>query len=248
MLGPTVQFQLRIPYQAYDCTARLNSGSVNVFATTLGRGWALPDNTNQTAKLGYHTIGARSLRVLLTAELQTAENGDGAVVAWRLADDGQGWKHARGPIVADDLFLGTVMDGRRETAGWLQPTFDDSEWASAAILHGPHATVAPPPSASPLLPLNATHPPLVLVALSPIRRLSPRAPVSVVETAPGVALLDFGVNQAATCQVLEQLDTALKIDSLCALSSIHFTSFRTCSVCCLVRLLSRIRRLRCPAL
>ena len=46
-------------------------GSSNVLASTLGRCWyAMPKYPG----LGYDTIGARSIRVLITAELRTAGN------------------------------------------------------------------------------------------------------------------------------------------------------------------------------
>lgn len=212
-IGPIVQFDRRVPYDAFDCTAALRAGGAeNVLATTLGRGWfALADGNGQTDALGYHTIGARSLRVLVTAELETLNftaitaptnptTTPATTRRWRL--DGNGWKHAEGPIVFDSLFLGTVVDGRRETAGWRDAGFDDAGWDDALVLHGPRASNDASTTTSPLLPLTASAPALVLPELPPIRRLSPHVPVAATETAPGVALLDFGVNMAATCRIV----------------------------------------------
>ena len=129
------------PCSACLSTAALRAGGAeNVLATTLGRGWwAMPDDNGQAAALGYATIGARSLRVLVTAQLGVP-GGGAAATPWRLEGDGVGWKHARGPVVHDNLFLGTVLDGRRETPGWTLPGFDDAAWEDADILHGPRGT------------------------------------------------------------------------------------------------------------
>ena len=223
-IGPAMQFDRRVPYDAFDCTAALRAGGAeNVLATTLGRGWfALADGNGQTDALGYHTIGARSLRALVTAELEAPKTTSATATAptanatapattatipttttkWRLNGDGAGWKHATGPIVFDSLFLGTVIDGRRETAGWREAGFDDAAWDDAPVLHGPHASAHASPPSSHLLPLTASAPELVLPELPPIRRLTPRVPIGVTETAPGVAMLDFGVNTAATCRIV----------------------------------------------
>jgi alpha-L-rhamnosidase len=163
-LGPTVQFSSKLPYQTFDCTETLRAGGAeNVLATTLGRGWfAMP----HYGGLGYSTIGARSLRVLVTAELvsrsptQTPGQltpGRGpttTTMRWRLLDDVRRgspseWKQQRGPVVRDHLFLGLVQDGRRETAGWRSPGYDDSSWADVKALHdttSAEAQTSPPPN------------------------------------------------------------------------------------------------------
>lgn len=210
-LGPTVQFSSKMPYEVYDCTQALRSGGArNALATTLGRGWfAMADYGG----LGYSTIGARSLRVLITAEVSVSAVADATkTTAWRLLGDGAGWKMARGPLVNDHLFLGVVLDGRRETQGWLSAGFDDSTWVDVPILHGPMADDARNASnaststvdASPhkLLTLNATAPALVALQMPPIRRLAPHTPISVRVTSQGVALVDFGVNMAGTCEIV----------------------------------------------
>ena len=210
-LGPTVQFSSKIPYEVYDCTQALRSGGArNVLATTLGRGWF---GMADYGGLGYSTIGARSLRVLITAELSvTAVEDATKTTSWRLLGDGAGWKMARGPLVNDHLFLGVVLDGRRETPRWLSAGFDDSTWVDVPTLHGPMVddarsasnALASTVGASPqkLLALNATSPPLVALQIPPIRRLAPRTPISVRVTSHGVALVDLGVNMAGTCEIV----------------------------------------------
>eukprot|EP00937_MAST-01D_sp_MAST-1D-sp2_P005224 g5224.t1 len=208
-LGPTVQFSSRLPYQAFDCTAALRAGgSENVIATTLGRCWyAMPDYPG----LGYKTIGARSLRVLITAVLGPASPAHAPTrrwatntTQWRLGGDGAGWRHARGPLTSDHLFLGNALDGRRETPGWRGAGFDDAAWEDVPVLHGhgPRAAPAAPAPAPALLALAGATPPLVALQLPPVRQLAPRAPVTVAVTAPGVALLDFGTNMAGTCEIV----------------------------------------------
>ena len=127
--------------------------------------------------LGYSTIGAQSLRVLITAILSvTAAEDATKTIAWRLLGDGAGWKMAHGPLVTDRLFLGVILDGRRETPGWLSAGFDDSTWVDVPILHGPNADDARNASNAlastrKLLTLNSTTPPLVALQIPSIRRL-----------------------------------------------------------------------------
>jgi alpha-L-rhamnosidase len=200
-LAATVQYSSRLPYEVFDCTGALRAGGAeNVIATTLGRCWFAMDDYGG---LGYATIGARSLRVLITAELGSA-TGSGATTRWSSASSGAGWKQARGPIVKDHLFLGVVLDGRRETPGWSASGFDDSAWAAVSVLHGAlrsAARVASSLPSAPFLVLNATTPPLVALQIPPIRRLAPRTPAAIVVTAPGVAIVDMGINMAGTCEI-----------------------------------------------
>ena len=211
-LASTVQFSSRLPYEVFDCTEALRAGGAeNVLATTLGRCWFAMDSYGG---LGYATIGARSLRVLITAELgAAASGGSGPTQHWTSARNGAGWKHARGPIVKDHLFLGIQLDGRRESPGWRLHGFDDSSWASVPVLHGILGLRAfsPPPDGTPDVPflvLNATTPPLVALQIPPIRRLAPIGPVSIVMTAPGVAVVDMGINMAGTCEIVVEDSSA----------------------------------------
>lgn len=92
MLGPASQFELRLPYQAwdsrdgvisawyltahhsthaqvYDCSTQLQIGNIsNVLGSTLGRGWFAADD-KMTTRIGYKTLGPRILRVLITADI-----------------------------------------------------------------------------------------------------------------------------------------------------------------------------------
>ena len=180
VLGPSVQFQVRLPYDVYDCTHLLRSGGAeNVFATTLGRGWySLPED-GFTAKLGYRTLGKRSLRVLITAIVSDA---DGERSQWRTGTDGK-WRHAAGPIVGDHLFLGEVVDGRRETPGWTDAGFDDSAWSAVA-----------PASVLPNAALEA-------LQIPAIRKVTPFQPVAVKELSAGVYVYDLKQNMAGICSV-----------------------------------------------
>ena len=214
-LAATVQYSSRLPYEVFDCTDALRAGGAeNVIATTLGRCWFAMDDYGG---LGYATIGARSLRVLITAVLGSTTTG-GATTRWSSASSGAGWKQARGPIVKDHLFLGVVLDGRRETVGWRASGFDDSAWAAVPVLHGTlrsAARAASLLSSAPFLVLNATTPPLVALQIPPIRRLAPRTPAAIVVMAPGVAIVDMGINMAGTCEItVEDTSAARPGDSM----------------------------------
>jgi alpha-L-rhamnosidase len=118
ILGPAVQFESRVPYQSHDCTAAMQAGGeTNVWATTLGRGWySLPED-QFTAKLGYKTIGTRSMRVLITAHLKVGDE-----VQLVRVGSSTNWKHSSGMVTFDHLFLGEVHDGRKDTTGWYALT------------------------------------------------------------------------------------------------------------------------------
>src|SRR5947199_5675895 len=47
------------------------------------------------------------------------------------------WRAHGGPLVADDLLMGEVVDARDEPAGWREPGFDDADWRSVAVSAGP---------------------------------------------------------------------------------------------------------------
>ena len=47
------------------------------------------------------------------------------------------WCGTTGPILRNDLFGGEVYDARQEKTGWLEPSYDDSAWPTAAIRKSP---------------------------------------------------------------------------------------------------------------
>lgn len=112
----------RVLYSTYDVTKNLQTGS-NAIGVMLGGGWAT---------LAARTIPPyyKSPALLLDMQIEMA---DGKTVT--IATDGS-WKTTRGPIMEDSVYDGEVYDARRETPGWDTPGFDDSQWASAALVEG----------------------------------------------------------------------------------------------------------------
>lgn len=182
MLVPVSRWSQKIHYDVFDCTSSLvGGGIVNIFATTLGRGWwALPLDAH-TRVLGYEPFGNRMVRVLVTAQLEEARTGKISSFRWGSGMSGE-WKHSEGPIVSDHLFLGEVYDARKAMVGWRMRDYDDSNWA---------------PLATTTFPYNKTAK-MVSLMIPPITRRASFTPVAVTKSNQGW-VFDLGVNMAGSC-------------------------------------------------
>jgi alpha-L-rhamnosidase len=95
---------------------------------------------------------------------------------------GADWRITQSPILISERKDGEVCDARCEHPGWDTAGFDDAQWASAAI------TEAPPSN-------------LVAHVSPPIRATQTFKPRVIMETRPGVYVVDFGLNFSGWCRI-----------------------------------------------
>ncbi|WP_051800994.1 alpha-L-rhamnosidase [Streptomyces sp. NRRL F-525] len=158
-------YQHRLRYQTFDVTPLLRTGE-NVIGALLGEGW-------YTGRLGFHG-GRRDIygehRALL-AQLEIAY-ADGTT---RTVRTDEHWRTTTGPVLRSEIYDGEAYDARRERPGWSAPGHEVSGWTEVREL--------PPVGAELVAPTGP-----------PVRRTQTVAPVEVITTPSGKAVLDFGQN------------------------------------------------------
>ncbi|MCB8933647.1 MAG: glycoside hydrolase family 78 protein [Fimbriimonadaceae bacterium] len=175
----------RVCYTVYDVTPRpgrfVNPRKLvpgkNCLGILLGNGWYNP--------LPMKMWGNRNVRDSLDvgrprvlAQLQI-EYFDGTRET--VATD-ESWRVEEGPILRNNVYLGEVVDARREPLGWNTPGFDDSKWHKPALAREPVG-------------------PLVSQPQPPIRVTKEWKPIKVTQPKPGVFVYDCGVNFAGWVSV-----------------------------------------------
>ena len=154
----TTDYDKHILYVTHDVTHMVHPGS-SALGAMLGNGWYSPPPPD----LGY----SDSPRLLLELVVELA---DGTVQ--RIASDAS-WRASTGPILKNDLWGGEVYDARLEKTGWLEPGYDDSSWAAAAVKKAPGGRL----EAQMLEPIKVNK------VLKPLKLINPK---------PGVFVYDFG--------------------------------------------------------
>ena len=179
-------YSKRALYSTYDVTELLGDGE-NCVGAILGNGWYNPLPLKMWGAIEIHkhlTVGPPRLICQLEIECE-----DGTLKT--IASD-TSWKTADSAILKNSVYLGELVDARREIPGWNLPGFDDSEWKNAVrtkIALGPlHGQAAPP-----------------------IRVTKTLRPVAVTEPKPGVYLVDFGQNFAGWVRVKAKGEAGTKI-------------------------------------
>jgi alpha-L-rhamnosidase len=155
----------RLRYQTFDVTNLLREGS-NAIGAMLGDGW-------YRGRLGFGG-GRRNIygdRLALLAQLEISY-ADGTTD--RIGTDA-GWRAARGPILASDIYDGERYDARLERPGWSTPGHDDRDWVGVRIIDRELATLVAP-------------------AGPPVRRVEEVAPVAISTSPSGRTIVDFGQN------------------------------------------------------
>ncbi len=153
-------------YDTYDVTALLQAGA-NAAGLQLGNGM-------------YNVLGGRYTKFKHSYGPEKAlaqlrlEYADGHVET--LGTDAS-WKVAAGPITFSCVYGGEDFDARLVQRGWQNANFNDSTWATAAVLDGPGGQLRGLSCAAP-----------------PIRPHEVLAPVKVTELRPGVTIYDLGQN------------------------------------------------------
>ena len=162
----TTDYDKRILYVTHDVTELVCAGS-NALGVMLGNGWfSEPRGAGynpQCPQPGY----ADAPRLLLELVVELA---DGSVQ--RISSD-ESWRASTGPILKNDLYGGEVYDARLEKTGWLEPGYDDTGWAAAALTKSPGGQ-------------------LEAQTIEPIKVNQVMKPVKLTNPKPGVYVYDFG--------------------------------------------------------
>ncbi len=174
-------FEKRVSYSVYDVTAQLSPGA-NCLGVMLGKGWYDPLPLRMWGNLNLREHIATGRPRLLAQLAIEYRDGTRDTLA-----SGPDWKVGEGAILRDNVYLGEVLDARREQPGWDRPGFDDSRWR------------APAPAQEPVGRLVAQPQP-------PIRITQQWPAIAVSEPRPGVFVYDCGVNFSGWVRL--QLDVA----------------------------------------
>ncbi len=155
----------RLRYQTFDVTNRLHKGR-NALGAMLGDGWF-------RGRLGFGG-GRRSLygdHLALLGQLEITY-ADGTTE--RIITD-ETWRATAGPILSSDIYDGETYDARLERPGWSEAGYHDDDWAPVRPTEWDLATL--------IAPLGP-----------PVRRAELIAPVAILTSPSGRAILDFGQN------------------------------------------------------
>lgn len=121
-------FSKRTLYLTYDVTAKLNQG-LNTLAAELGNGWF----NNQTPTVWKYNLAPWRARPQLICELRIKyEDGTEEVIT-----SDKSWKTSTGPLLYDNLYVGSTYDARLEKLGWNKNNYDDSKWQYAILTSSP---------------------------------------------------------------------------------------------------------------
>jgi len=121
-------FSKRVLYLTYDVTGQLNQGA-NVLAAELGNGWF----NNQTPTVWNYQLAPWRARPQFICELHLRyPDGTSQVIT-----SDASWKTSTGPLLYDNLYVGSSYDARLEKTGWKLFDYDDSKWQTARITKSP---------------------------------------------------------------------------------------------------------------
>lgn len=157
------EYRHHIQYQAYDVAPHLRAGR-NVLGVVLGEGWY-----RGRYEIKRRNCWGRTGAILVQMHLEYQDGSEDLVVS------DSSWRVSTGPILLSDLYDGEVYDARLETP-WLDPAFDDRDWAPARRYgRGPTRRLVAP-------------------LCEPVRRQETLPVQRVLHTPSGETVLDFGQN------------------------------------------------------
>jgi alpha-L-rhamnosidase len=169
-------FSKRIYYTEYDVTPLVKYGQ-NCLGVSVGNGFY--------NLLPLRMWGRRNLRTELAVGNPTfiaklmIHYEDGT--SDEIVSDGT-WRCADGPIRKNSVYLGVVYDARREIEGWNVSGFDDKTWKAVSVHEGPGGQLQ-----------KAFFPPVEVT-----REI---IPVDISNPAPGIYMVDMGVNFTGTYRI-----------------------------------------------
>ena len=167
-----MDFREHVPYQAYDVTALVKTGT-NVVGAELAPGW-------YTTPLMWFRQGFNygNTPPALKAQLRI-EHQDGSV-QW-FATDGS-WKADVSPIAKAEIYDGENYDARAEQAGWDTPSFIDHKW-------------------KPAIEVRPLEPQIVAQYFPPIRAEKVLVAKAITSPRAGVYIYDFDQNLAGVASL-----------------------------------------------
>lgn len=122
------EYTKRIYHQTYDVTKLVRPGQ-NAIGVVLGDGW-YAGLLGYTGRRQWYGGPAR-----FKGQLEI-EYADGTKQSFK--SDGT-WSAKTGPIVWNDLYMGSGYDSRLEMPGWSKPGYNINDWIKPAIGRGTHA-------------------------------------------------------------------------------------------------------------
>ncbi|HOY60490.1 MAG TPA: family 78 glycoside hydrolase catalytic domain, partial [Verrucomicrobiota bacterium] len=164
-------YRKRIQYQVFDVTDLLQPGT-NALAAALAEGWY----AGRLMAVGRNAYGSYP-RFLLQLEIDLADGRTQRIVtdeSWRSTTDG--------PIRSAGIYDGEVYDARKESDGWDESGFNDSDWRPARVFG-----------------LGDVQ--LVWQRNEPIRVVRELHPIAQTEPRPGVHVFDLGQNMVGWCRI-----------------------------------------------
>ncbi|MTV26700.1 Bacterial alpha-L-rhamnosidase [Nitriliruptoraceae bacterium ZYF776] len=160
------EYHQRIPYQTYDITDLLVSGS-NAFGAVLADGWWSGYVGFDSRRAAQHYGDAPQFIAQIVL--------DGADGSRRvLVTDGD-WREADGPIRYTDHLMGELVDARVTLPGWDTAGFDDASWAPVLVAADDHEV-------------------LEAQVDEPVRAVATVAPVALERKAADRFIVDLGQN------------------------------------------------------
>ncbi|MEZ0325253.1 MAG: family 78 glycoside hydrolase catalytic domain [Fimbriimonas sp.] len=180
------RFEKRVEYQVYEVRAQLSRGD-NCLGILLGNGWynPLPLKLFGSFNLREHLAIGRP-RVIAQLRIEYA---DGSV---QTVATNQTWRVGESAILRNSIYLGEVVDARKEVRGWDEAGYDDSDWRAPGLAKEKLG-------------------PLVAPSQPPIRVTATRPAVKVSQPKPGVYIYDLGVNFAGWVSLKLDVPTGTEI-------------------------------------
>lgn len=124
-------YRKRLPYQVYDVTSQIRTGS-NAIGAILADGWYAGALSWTKTRFNF---GAPPVRLIAQLEIDYADGSHDS-----LGTDGS-WKSSPSAILSSDLYDGETYDATREQSGWNQPGFSEKNWEGVAISAAPKTDI-----------------------------------------------------------------------------------------------------------
>lgn len=135
-LGPGwTDYSKRVRCRSFDVTEQIRVGG-NALGAVIGDGW-------YAGRIGWEGARAHYGRIPVGRMELVVHMNRGEEI--RIGTD-HTWKARFGPVRAGDLLGGEVYDQRDALGGWVEASFDDSEWEHAWPDPGPHGALVASPA------------------------------------------------------------------------------------------------------